>query len=87
MVMLIALAFVVRCVWLDRSVGFGRGVLEAFSLIGVMGVVAYGLGYTDWQSVVGVMAPADAGHSASVNLAGPLDPAGRIFLPVWRCPG
>lgn len=88
MVLLLGVAYAGRCVWVDRTVGAGRSVLGLGGMVLAMCLVGYLCGYSDWGSVIGAPGETDRGLAGSMNLAGPVDPAGwSSLLRPWSLPG
>lgn len=85
---LLAIAFLVRVVWIDRTVGVGTGAIRLLLLLGVVGGSGFALGYGHGASLTGLDAGlADGGSGAAMNLVAPLDPAGwSQLLQPWPLP-
>jgi len=83
-VLLLGATFVARCIWVDETIGFARGLLEVAILVSTMAIVGFVVGYSDWRCLAGNPSDSETGLSGAMNLAGPIDPAGwSSFLKPW----
>ena len=63
MVVLLAVTYLARAIWVDRTLGWGKGLFWALTLAGVVAVGGYALGYQDSNTFTGLPAASSPGGS------------------------